>query len=436
MRFFKYSVFYSTLFLLTSCSASRLFHTQQSGEVKALLSQYLYSHVTPPQDPAHYDSIWSAVPIQCPQLSDLYWLVPSADLPKDLKIRNSNNNVSIAIFKSRMYMAFRTGPTHFASRKTGMYIISTADGMAWQKEMELLPGRDVREPFLIEIRDTLHFYCFAAGKSMTSFAPEYISHYSRTANTPWQGPSSVLTKGEVHWSIKNRNGKTYMTSYEGSHYQLKGDSEVSLFFKETTDGQNFTTVGDSERVYFGGVSETDYEFDINKNLWAVTRLEDGDKTGFGSHVVYADKSRLDFWEFPDTAEQECYMSPRMFRQGDEIYLIARKQLGGKPFGQADRHKPMKRQRLKNWISYSLSPKTTALYHINQSTRKVEWLMNLSGAGDTAFPSILRLDAYRLLIANYSSPLKFSKRSWLAGQLGKTGIYLQVITFNSCSNTTP
>jgi hypothetical protein len=56
-------------------------------------------------------------------------------------------------------------------------------------------------------------------------------------------------------------------------------------------------------------------------------------------------------------------------------------------------------------------------------------MNLPGAGDTAFPSIIRLDANRFLIANYSSPIhKRKRRSWLNGQLNETGIYLQILTF--------
>lgn len=338
----------------------------------------------------------------------------------------------MAVFGNRLYLAFRTSPTHFASKKTGVYILSTKDGSEWRKEMELFPGRDVREPYLIAINGKLHFYCFEAGTKMTTFEPKFINCYNTSGNGVWAGPENVLGKGEVHWSFKNRNGKTYLSSYEGSHYQLKGESCVSLLFKQTTDGKNFSAAGDSERVYLGGVSEADFEFDRQGNLWAVTRLEDGDKTGFGSHVVFASKDKLSHWEFPKTANPNCYMSPRMFRQGDDLYLVARKQLGKKPFGRANRNKSMRHQRLKNWIGFSLSPKTTALYKINKTKREVEWVTDLPGAGDTAFPSIIRLDENRLLIANYSSPVKFKNRSWLSGQLGRTGIYLIVITFSNCN----
>jgi hypothetical protein len=415
----------------TACNPLNKFQSGAPEEMKYVLSTYLPLNAVAPDDPALFDDSINTNISYCPKLSEPYWLIPSLDLPKEVKPQKSNNNVTISIFNNRLYVAFRTGPTHFASKKTGMYVISTADGANWKKEMEFFIGRDFREPFLIPIEGKLHFYCFGAGTKMTAFEPEFISHYFSGGDGRWNGPENVLDKGEVHWSLLNRNGKTYMTSYEGSHYNLKGESKVSLFFKQTTNGKDFYPVGDSARVYLGGVSETAFEFDKNGNVWAVTRLEDGDKTGFGSHVVFADKNDIDNWQFPETADPNCYMSPKMFRHGDEFYLIARKQLGKKSFGKANRKLSMKRQRIRNWVGFSLSPKSTALYRINKSTRQVECVMNLPGAGDTAFPSIQRLDKDRFLIANYSSPVRYKKRNWLNGQLGRTGIYLQVISFVPC-----
>jgi hypothetical protein len=418
---------------LTACNPLNKFQSAAPDEIKSVLSSYLPLTAVAPDDPALFDDRINTNTTYCPKLSEPYWLIPSLDLPKDVKPQKSNNNVSISIFNNRLYVAFRTGPTHFASKKTGMYIISTTDGANWKKEMEFFIGRDFREPFLIPIEGKLHFYCFGAGTKMAAFEPEFISHYTSTGGGNWTGPENILDKGEVHWSLLKRNGKTYMTSYEGSHYNLKGESKVSLFFKQTTNGKDFYPAGDSARVYLGGVSETAFEFDKSGNVWAVTRLEDGDKTGFGSHVVFADKNDLDNWQFPETADPNCYMSPKMFRHGDELYLIARKQLGKKPFGKANRKLSMKKQRIRNWVGFSLSPKSTALYRINKATRQVEWIMNLPGAGDTAFPSIQRLDKDRFLIANYSSPVKHRKiRTWLNGQLGRTGIYLQVISFAPCN----
>ena len=417
--------------ILSACNSSKNFQNGGKMEVQSTLKTLLPNLDVAQDDPFQFDNSSLIDSKYSIEKSEPFWLIPSIYLPKNVKIGKSNNNVSIAIFKKKIYVAFRTGKTHFASKETGMFIISSSDGEHWNKELEFFKGRDFREPFLIPIGDKLHFYCFSAGTKMTEFKPERISLYESNGNGTWNGPDSVLEKGEVHWDFKNRLGKTFLTSYIGSHYDLKHESKVKLHFNSTENGKDFFPVGQQSEVYLGGVSETAFEFDKDTNIWAVTRLEDGDKTGFGSHVVFASKKDLGQWEFPLRSDDNCYMSPKMFRFQNDIFLIGRKQLGKKPFRKARLNSSITHQRLVNWIGFSLTPKTTALYKINKEKRSVEWVMNLPGAGDTAFPSIIRLDANRFLIANYSSPIhKRKRRSWLNGQLNETGIYLQILTFKS------
>lgn len=418
--------------VFSSCSITKDFKSNDK-QVKESIQQYL-SQAEKFDD----DFLLNKIPLEdksyCPVLSEPYWVVSPESIIDNLNIQKANNNVSIAIFNQKIYLAFRTGPTHFASKKTGVYVISSADGQNWDEELSLFFGKDVREPFLIEINGSLHFYYFTAGTKMTAFEPEKISHFILNEHGNWQALKDVLNKGEIHWSMKKRNGTVFLSTYIGSHYQLKGDSDVSVFLRQTLDGEHFFPSEDTARVYWGGVSESAFEFDYDGNLWAVTRLEDGDKTGFGSHVVYADKSNLYNWEFPDTADCRAFMSPKLFNHNNEMYLIARKQKGKKVFGKTNRDKSLRKQRLRNWLGYSFSAKTTALFKINKTDRKVEWIMDLPGVGDTAFPSIVRLDQNRFLFANYSSPTNRKRnRSWLSGQLGRTGIYLQIIEFIPCTN---
>ena len=61
-------------------------------------------------------------------------------------------------------------------------------------------------------------------------------------------------------------------------------------------------------------------------LWAITRNEDGDATGFGSHVVTAGPATPGEWRFPDRSDPSKYDSPRLFRHGNDVYLLARRDL--------------------------------------------------------------------------------------------------------------
>jgi len=151
MRPYRFSILMFSL-ALTCCSTPKwAMENRYPSEVRSVLKELLPRMETAPDDPALYDADFDPDREYSPQLSDPYWLIPSGDLPGGVDPLRSNNNVSITVFKQQLFLAFRTGPTHFASRKTGIYIISTSDGTEWKKEMELFIGRDVREPFLIPI---------------------------------------------------------------------------------------------------------------------------------------------------------------------------------------------------------------------------------------------------------------------------------------------
>jgi len=179
----------------------------------------------------------------------------------------------------------------------------------------------------------------------------------------------------------------------------------------------------------GGVSEAAFEFDEGGDLWAVTRNEDGDRSGFGSHVAWAPAGDLGAWRFPSPCDPERYDSPRMFRRGRELYLLARRDVGG-PYDMGLDLLPIPLQRSIYLPAYSSRPKRSALYRIDRERHQVEHLIDLPGAADTAFPSVLRASADEFLVANYTSPLWFKHRSWLEGQLSVfgTSIYLVWLRF--------
>lgn len=86
------------------------------------------------------------------------------NLPKEVKIEASNNCLSIAEFDGKLFIAWRTAPFHFASKKTKMYVMSSEDdGITWVYEHVIELGADVREPYLVETDNRFFLYFFQAG---------------------------------------------------------------------------------------------------------------------------------------------------------------------------------------------------------------------------------------------------------------------------------
>ncbi|NDC39902.1 MAG: hypothetical protein EBZ48_18035, partial [Proteobacteria bacterium] len=62
---------------------------------------------------------------------------------------------------------------------------------------------------------------------------------------------------------------------------------------------------------------------------------------------------------------------------------------------------------------------------------LEWVTDIPGCGDTAFPSIVRIDEHTYLIVNYTSPTDLcADWPWLEGQIAPQGtsIYVIVVSF--------
>ena len=300
-----------------------------------------------------------------------------------------------------------------------MYVVSSPDqGQTWEFEADFALGSDVREPRFIALGGVLRLLFFQGGTDIVSFEP--VRMWRSTYGSPgqWDGPEIALDAPEVPWDVKVRGGVAWMTSYEGNHYGELGQGGILVYFKTSTDGLTWENVDDAPHVYDGGVSEAAFEFDESGDLWVVTRNEDGDHTGFGSHLCTATAGALSAWDCPGTSAPERYDSPEMFRHGETIYLVARGDVGGL-YGEDD-----------DILDYSLRPKRTALYRVNRQARTIEHVTALPGAGDTAFPSVRRTGAHTFLLANYTSPLDDPDISWIDAQISDRGtqIYLLDLSF--------
>jgi len=384
----------------------------------------------PSDDPADYD-VDATVDYEL-EVSPLTWVVPSIGLPaRDLSIRASNNNLDIELFDGRRFLAWRTNVNHWASDTVQLHVVSSADeGTTWDFEETIAIGADIREPRFIALNGRLFLYYFEGGTNFAAFEPRKIWRTERLGLHDWTSPAIHSERKEVLWDTKVRGGVAWMGSYIGNHY-LAGQSNIDVFLKKSTDGITWTDLDPAKpALYTGGVSEIAYEWDEGGDLWLVTRNEDGDAHGFGSQICSAPKSAQSDWACPD-AEPDRYDSPKMIRHGDDLYVIARRDLDGHYDEKSD--KPFEEARRQYQLDYWERAKRTAIYKVDKAAKKLVHLVDLPSAGDTAYAAVRRLDAHSFLIANYTSPIDHDlDRSWVDGQSSTDGTQIYFLTLRFVS----
>jgi hypothetical protein len=344
------------------------------------------------------------------------WTIPSAALPEGLA-QASNNNVSLLVAGDTWFLAWRTGPTHFASTDTQLHVVSSDDeGATWRHEHTVALGTDVREPALFLDGDRLAMTFFQGGTNPVAFEPGAVWRSERCGPGAWTDEVIEADTTRVPWDVKERGGELLRTSYTGEHYQ--DDAVLEVHFEVSGDGGRTWAPRGADPVYTGGNSEAAFEVLRDGGLVAVTRNEDGDETGQGAMVCTAPASDGSRWDCPAASDPQRYDSPELIRHGDDVYLLARRDPEG-VFGEDE-----------GLLPYSTRPKRSSVYHVDPATRAVTWLLDLPGAGDTAFVSARRTGPHTWLLANYTSPVDDPDVSWLEGQTSPRGtqIYLLELSF--------
>ena len=80
-----------------------------------------------------------------PVVSEPDWLIPSRRVPLEARpVLASNNNVAIALHAGRLWLGWRTGPTHFASKEVRLHLMSSPDlGATWRHLLGLATSAGV-----------------------------------------------------------------------------------------------------------------------------------------------------------------------------------------------------------------------------------------------------------------------------------------------------
>ncbi len=346
-------------------------------------------------------------------------VVPGKDLPFT-GLFKSNNNVDIVKFNGRFYCSFRSAPTHFASAKTMLHVMSSTDGDKWEKEISFNYGSDVREPRFLVFKDKLFLYFFKGGANPLSFAPDHMYATEFVREGQWTKPRKIYEPGYVVWRAKEHGGRAYMSVYYGVGLYSNETNPTHLQLLISDDGYNWKTVDGTDISTETSAEEGEFEFDDEGNLYATIRLEMK-----GGKVCYAPKERLSAWACKFSPYK--YDSALMFRRGQDFYVIARRNVAGA----YNRKSGLLPETLRSkWYlaRYSLTRKRTALYKLDKAKMELLPVMDFPSRGDTAYAGLAQLSKDKYLMFNYSSDITGFDWSWLGGQLTGSRIYSTVLEF--------
>jgi len=351
-------------------------------------------------------------------------VVPSAGLPAEVITQNANNNLDVVSHDCRVFLAFRTGPYHFADELAMLYVVSSEDQVHWRYEGEFAMGTDLREPRLLSNNGRLFLYFAVLGHEIYDFEPQGMMLSEYLGSGQWTEPQWFYGEGFIPWRSKRVDGRPYLLAYVGGEniYDFT-EGGVEVHWLTSIDGLQWgAVIPDQPVVLSGGVSETDFVLLSNGDLVAVSRNELGDpELGWGMQVCRAESGALGDWRC--IGDPRKYDSPLLFAYRDQPFLIGRRNLtetGHYDLGM--RELPFEDQALRYEMDYWGKRKRTALWRVDPRTLEVTFVRDLPSRGDTSFPGLLTVRPGLYEVYNYSNAMNGPDLPWNQGQFEHTLIY--------------
>ncbi|MCC7536287.1 MAG: hypothetical protein IT379_08745 [Deltaproteobacteria bacterium] len=352
-------------------------------------------------------------------------IIPGDGLPPEAPAMTSNNNLDVVRHSDgRIYLAWRTGPDHFASDETRIHVVSSIDEETWEYEASFFLESDLREPRFLSLGDRVFLYLARLGTNPLAFEPQGMSFSERSPDGTWSPLTETYRPGFIPWRTRIERGTPFMVAYLGGEHIYTFDGiplEIELL--TTSDGREWVAY-DADRpvVSRGGGSETDFVLADDGSLFGVIRNEAGDETGWGSKICRAPATDITDWTC--VSDPRKYDSPLMFWYDGEAYLIARRNVTETGnYDLMQRRLNMAAQTARYQLDYIGQPKRCALWRYVQDEDRIAFVLDLPSRGDTCFPSIVSTDEPgRFVVYNYSSPIDGPELTWNEGQRGPTNIY--------------
>jgi hypothetical protein len=354
-------------------------------------------------------------------LSAVATVAPTSAMPPQIRSQKAHNNLDIVWHDQRLFLSFRTAPSHFASDQTRLYVVSTSDHINWRFEGEFYEETDLREPRFLSLKGRLFLFYARLGTDRFAFEPGQARQVEYVGPERWTAPVDAFEPGFIPWRIRVRKGEALLTGYTGGETIYSDmDSALEVYWLKSSDGLNWQpVVHDRPVVLRGGVSETAFAI-VEETVTMIARNEAGDSGGFGSRICSGPRLQPDLWRCADDPKK--YDSPEMFVHRGQVFLLGRRHLSETGHYDQQSEGTLSQRRLVNQANYWQRPKRCALWKVDSQTLSVEHVLDLPTAGDTCFASVLPLAPSGYLIYDYRSTTDDLGIGWLDGQNGATEIY--------------
>lgn len=370
-------------------------------------------------------------PVIIPVFSDLREIVPGDGLPAAVDVEQANNKLDVALFDGKVFLVFRSAPSHFSGPETTLWVVSSEDEVTWSLEGEIFVGSDLREPQLVVWDNKLFLYFAVLGTTSTAFEPQgarwvqYVQPLAWTELQPYPDDPTL-----VPWKIKVERGTLYMSAYANGGTIFDPDEDpIEVQLLTSADAVNWSPAAPAQpAVQIGGGSEMDFVIQDDGSLIAVIRNEAGIETSFGSLVCRAadGPTQAEPWEC--VSDKRKFDSPTMFMHGGKVYLMARRNVTADGFFDLGYGDMSPEDMYWDYLGvYATQPKRCSLWEVDAETLEVSLLVDLPSRGDTCHTELYPLDDTRYVVYNYSSDPFGADLSWTDGQQGATNIYRQILT---------
>lgn len=325
-----------------------------------------------------------------------------------------NSNTDMILWRGQFLLVHAASPYHLGTPRSRLLVKRSRDGRAWETLARLqVPGRDIRDPKLIELGGRLFLYALPnRGLYATPVGTVLSTSADATTWTPFEpvGPS-----GWLFWRPKTRDGETW---FAPAYWHEHGES----ILLRSTDGREWTRVSVIHRGEAN--DETAIEFLPDGRLLATARLEVEADTFTGnrdaSTLIAVAEPPYEQWSYRKSRVTRLD-GPVLFSHGGRVFAVARRQPGARAW-------PTR-------LGSVWSRKRTAVFRVEPD--RLVHLSDLPSAGDTSYAGAVVRDGH--LWAEYYTSRIDRDYPWLLGMFLPTDLRVARIPLEallSVSDSTP